>query len=90
MNHQILIDFAVVVAGTCLYIVVTRLFSMNSTTSKVNLYNRGYVHAASTLLRNESTPDSLLELAHNPFHQNEFDEGIKQAVHDFIHYRDIS
>ena len=88
MNHQILIDFAVVVAGTCLYVVVYNLLTSKSKTSKVNLYNRGYNHAASSLLRGESTPNSLLEVAYNPFHQNEFDEGIKQAVRDFIHYED--
>ena len=88
MNHQILIDFAVVIAATCLFIVVRSLLTSKDTTSKVNLYNRGYTHAASSLLRQECTVDNLLELAHNPFHQNDFDAGIKQAVRDFIHHED--
>jgi hypothetical protein len=83
MNHQILMDLASAAAGACLDVVIRRVLAARSPTGKRNLYNRGYVHASSSLLTGEATPDSLLDLANNPFHQNEFDEGIKQAVWDF-------
>ena len=86
MNHQILLIFALVVLVICVYLVASRILASSNTLEIGNRYNRGYAFAASALFKNESTPDKLLDLAIPPFHRNEFDEGVKQAVRDFIHY----
>jgi hypothetical protein len=82
-------DIALLFATTIgLAILVFRLFSkwwsQLQANRKHRLFDSGYTYALESLAKNKLTPNELLEQAHNPFHTDEFDQGIKQAVRDYL------
>jgi hypothetical protein len=83
MTNEHLISALYIVVAVLVFFLLLDGVKARKIREKKERYKQGYAYAAVELLRNTSTVDQLLARA-NEFDSNEFDQGIKDAVHAFI------
>jgi hypothetical protein len=82
MSYTVL--FLLAVGAVTVTLLTNKWLTKQHAKYKATRFARGYTFAMDTLLSGTLTPHELLEQAHNPFGIDEFDRGIKQAVHDYL------